>query len=91
MDDWNMTEMKAMFKYKDPTIAVTSKKYKDRTDYKTLWKKVKNKTAPTIIKSKQWTEKDAKEYNDLLSDRKKKHFNIMHHATNRGKKDVLLR
>ena len=70
-DDWNMTDMKAMLKYKDPTIAVTSKKYKDRSDYEALWKKVKNKTAPTIIKSKQWTEKDAKEYDDLLSDGKK--------------------
>ena len=71
LNAWTDPQLKVMIKYHDPTIPVTSKKYKGRSDWEKLWKNAKKKIPPTIEEIADWTQKDKDEFNNLMSDGKK--------------------
>ena len=68
---WSDIELKQMIKYHDPSIPVTSKKYKGRVDWEKLWEKAKKNIPPSIDETGGPTQQDEDDYNNLLADGKK--------------------
>ena len=71
LKEWTDPMLKAMIRYHDPSIPVTSKKYKERSVCLKLWEEAKKKTPPSPEDVAEWTEKDKDDYNNLILDGKK--------------------